>query len=109
MRRLLPLSSLTGLTALKLQHCAGIRRSADLAPLSLLTALSTLNLSGCSQEEGAGISSLATLTCLRCAPVSCLPRRLTRDIWRIWHVRSFGSQAFCANCVWSLQKFMEIQ
>ncbi len=66
-RRLLPLAALTGLTALKLQHCAGIRRGADLAPLSLLTALSSLNLSGCSQEDGPGISSFATLTGLRCA------------------------------------------
>jgi hypothetical protein len=64
--RLLPLSSLTGLTALKLQHCQGIRRGCDLAPLSLLTGLSMLNLSGCLQTEGAGISSLCTLTSLRC-------------------------------------------
>ena len=68
-RRLLPLAALTGLTALKLQHCAGIRRGADLAPLSLLTALSSLNLSGCSQEDGSGISSFATLTGLRCARI----------------------------------------
>ncbi len=71
-RRLLPLAALTGLTALKLQHCAGIRRGADLAPLSLLTALSSLNLSGCSQEDGPGISSFATLTGLRCADPSTL-------------------------------------
>ena len=66
LHRLLPLAGLTQLSALKLQHCQGIRRGADLAPLSALTALSSLNLSGCSQTEGAGIASLATLTCLRC-------------------------------------------
>lgn len=63
--RLQPLGSLTGLTALKLQHCQGMRRSADLAPLSLLTGLSSLSMSGCSQTEGSGISSLAPLTSLR--------------------------------------------
>ena len=65
MCRLQPLGSLTGLTALKLQHCQGIRRGADLAPLSLLTGLSSLSMSGCSQTEGSGISSLAPLTSLR--------------------------------------------
>ena len=61
------MGSLTGLTALKLQHCQGIRRSADLAPLSLLTGLSSLSMSGCSQTEGSGISSLAPLTMLKYA------------------------------------------
>jgi len=59
--------ALAALTALKLQHCRGIQRCADLAPLAALTALSALSLCGCTELRGQGISSLAPLTALRCA------------------------------------------
>jgi len=65
--RLLPVGALAALTALKLQHCRGIQRCADLAPLAALTALSALSLCGCTELRGQGISSLAPLTALRCA------------------------------------------
>ena len=65
--RLMPLSSLTALTAIKLQHCSGIRK--DLAGLKLLTSLSSLDLCGCQNLQGSGLSVLAALTCLRWAPL----------------------------------------
>ena len=66
--RLLPVGALAALTALKLQHCRGIQRCADLAPLAALTSLSALSLCGCTELQGQGISSLAPLTALRCDP-----------------------------------------
>lgn len=50
-RRLLPVSALAALTALKLQHCRGLQRCTDLAPLAGLTALSALSLCGCTELQ----------------------------------------------------------
>ena len=60
-----PLSALEALTAIKLQHCSGIRKPGDLAGLTVLTSLSSLDLCGCQNLQGSGLSVLAALTCLR--------------------------------------------
>ena len=61
----MPLSALGALTAIKLQHCSGIRKPGDLAGLTVLTSLSSLDLCGCQNLQGSGLSVLAALTCLR--------------------------------------------
>lgn len=57
--RLLPVSALAALTALKLQHCRGLQRCTDLAPLAGLTALSALSLCGCTELQVGSLTACA--------------------------------------------------
>ena len=59
------MGKLTGLRVVKLQHCSGIKKGADLLPLARLSALSVLDLCGCAHLHGSGMSSLSSLTALR--------------------------------------------
>ena len=71
--RLQPISCLAALTSFKVQHCHGLKKSSDLGPLASLSKLGSLDLCGCSNLQGAGMSSLATLTALRPAPYPISP------------------------------------
>ena len=61
---LAPLSALSCLESLKLQHCTGLRGPAALSALSALARLSALNLAGCTGIYGQALHALRCALCM---------------------------------------------
>ena len=59
-----PLSALSSLESLKLQHCTGLRGPAALSALSALARLSALNLGGCTGIYGQALRALRCALCM---------------------------------------------
>lgn len=72
---LAPLSALSCLESLKLQHCTGLRGPSALSALSPLGRLSALNLGGCTGIYGQALRALrcalGMLRCAVCAAQAC--------------------------------------